>query len=185
MRVERRKFPLFLPDFGAILYFFTDSIVASRVQGGKYRGLPPMRGIVRMLQSLLRGGGEGGMGLCEVYRETTKIWVIRSEFSPMALDTFTSRRKLNITVLEGVYVYKVYRDSQNLSSDPTFCPWHLTHSHPVGKNITILEGMTRSRVTFNSLENLVPAQVSVQSRAESQKKHSNTTQQNGTELEAN
>ena len=62
------------------------------------------------------------MGLCEVYRETTKICVIRSEFSPMALDTFTSRRKLNITVLEGVYVYKVHRDSQNLSSDPTFLP---------------------------------------------------------------
>ena len=59
MRVERRKFPLFLPDFGAILYFFTDSIVASRVQGGNYRGLPPMWGIVRMLESLLRGGGEG------------------------------------------------------------------------------------------------------------------------------
>ena len=94
MWVERRKFPLFLPDFGATLYFFADSIVASRVQGGKYRGLPPMRGIVRMLQSLLRGGwGEGGMGLCEVYRETTKICVIRSDFLPMAPDTFTSRRK--------------------------------------------------------------------------------------------
>ena len=38
----------------------------------------------------------------------------------MAIETFTSRRKLNITVLEGIYVYKVYRDSQNLSSDPTF-----------------------------------------------------------------
>ena len=50
----------------------------------------------------------------------------------MALDTFTSRRKLNITVLEGVYVYKVYRDSQNLSSDPTFRPRHLTHSHSFG-----------------------------------------------------
>ena len=59
----------------------------------KYRDLPPMRGIVRMLQSLLGGGGVGRrMGLCEVYR-----------------------------------------DSQNLSSDPTFRPWHLTHSHSVGK----------------------------------------------------
>ena len=74
-----------------------------------------------MLQSLLGGrGAEGGMGLCEVYRESTKICVIRSEFSPMAIETFTSRRKLNITELEGVYVYKVYRDSHNLSSDPTF-----------------------------------------------------------------
>ena len=36
--------------------------MASRVQGGKYRGLPPMRGIVRILQSLLRGGGGGGGG---------------------------------------------------------------------------------------------------------------------------
>ena len=61
--------------------------------------------------------------------------------------------------------------------------WHI--HIPSEKNIAILEGMTHSRVTFNSLENLVPAQVSVQSRAESQKKHSNTTQQNGTELEAN
>ena len=58
-----------------------------------------------MLQSLLGGGGpEGGIGLCELYRETTKICVIRSEFSPMAIDTFTSRRKLNITVLK-VYMY--------------------------------------------------------------------------------
>ena len=64
-----------------------------------------MRGIVRMLQSLLAGGGaEGGIGLCEVYRETAKICVIRSEFSPMAIDTLTSRRKLNITVFK-VYMY--------------------------------------------------------------------------------
>ena len=54
-----------------------------------------MKGIVRMLQSLLGGGGggvKGEMGLCQVYR-----------------------------------------DSQNLSSDPAFRPWHLTHSHSVGK----------------------------------------------------
>ena len=46
--------------------------------------------IVRMSQSLLFfsfccGGG----GACKVYRDTAKICVIRSEFSPMALDTFT------------------------------------------------------------------------------------------------
>ena len=46
-------------------------------------------------------------------------------------------------------------------------------------------GTTHSRVTFNSLENLVPAHVSVQRRTESHKKQSNTTQQNGTELETN
>ena len=50
------------------------------------------------------GGAEGGIGLCEVYRETAKICVIRSEFSPMAIDTLTSRRKLNITVFK-VYMY--------------------------------------------------------------------------------
>ena len=110
-----------------------------------------------MLQSLLGGGAEGGMGLCEVYRETTKICVIRSEFSPMALDTFTSRRKLNITVLEGVYVYKVYRDSQNLSSDPTFRPWHLTHSHSVGKRDLLwpTEYKGRSEVYKTSEKNIM------------------------------
>ena len=50
------------------------------------------------------GRAEGGIGLCEVYRETAKICVIRSEFSPMAIDTLTSRRKLNITVFK-VYMY--------------------------------------------------------------------------------
>ena len=38
---------------------------------------------------------------------------------------------------------------------------------------------------FISLENLVPAQVSVQRRTESYKKQSNTTQQNGTVMETN
>ena len=157
-----------------------------------------------MLQSLLGGGGaEGGIGLCEVFF----FCVIRSEFSPMAIDTFTSRRKLNITVLEGVYVYKVYRDSQNLSSDPTFAhgTWHIHIPSERGiccsqqsikgdqkcikcrKKISWCynRGITHSRVTFNSLENLVPAQVSVQRRTESHKKQSNTTQQNGTEMETN
>ena len=90
--------------------------------------------------------GRGGGGSCKVYLDTAKICVIRSEFSPMPLETFTSHRK---------------------------------------KNITVLGGITHSRINFNSLENLIPAQVSVQSRTESHKKQSNTTQQNGTELETN
>ena len=85
----------------------------------------------------------GGGGDSKVYRDTVKICVIRL---PMALETFISRRK---------------------------------------KNITVLGDITHSCVTFNSLENLVPAQVSVQRRTESHKKQSNTTQQNGTEMETN
>ena len=51
------------------------------------------------------------------------------------------------------------------------------------KKKTVLNDITHSRVTFNSLENLVPAKVSVQRRTESHKKQSKTTQQNGTEME--
>ena len=98
-----------------------------------------------MSQNLIWGGGGGEKGACKVYHDPAKICVIRSEFSPMAIDTFTSRRK----------------------------------------KISLLGGITHSRVTFNSLENLVPAQVSVQRRTESHKKQSNTTQQNGTEMETN
>ena len=95
-----------------------------------------------MSQSLIWGGG----GDHVKFILTQPKSVIRSEFSPLALETFTSHRK---------------------------------------KNITVLGGITHSRVTFNSLENLVPAQVSVQRRTESHKKQSNTTQQNGTEMETN
>ena len=69
----------------------------------------------------------------------------------------------------------------------SFRPWQLTRSYPVGKKISRCynRGITHSRVIFNSFENLVPAQISGQSRTESHKKQSNTTQQNGTELETN
>ena len=53
------------------------------------------------------------------------------------------------------------------------------------KKISMLGGIKHSYVTFNSLENLVPAQVSASRRTESHKKQSNTTQQNGTEMETN
>ena len=92
--------------------------MANRVKRGKSGDLLPMRGIVRMSQSLIWGGG----GNCKVYRDTAKICVIRFDFSPMALETFTSRRK---------------------------------------KIFTVFGGIPHSRVTFNSLEHLVPAQVSV------------------------
>ena len=101
-----------------------------------------MKGIVRMSQSLIWGEE----GSCKVYCDTAKVCVIRSEFSPMALETFTSRRK---------------------------------------KNITVLGGITYSCVTFNSLENRVPGQVSVQRRTESHKKQCKTTQQNRIEMETN
>ena len=95
-----------------------------------------------MSQSLFWGGG-GERRDHVKFIVTAKICDIRSEVSPMALETFTSRRK------------------------------------------KYMGGITHSRVTFNSLENLVPAQVSVQRRTESHKKQSNTTQQNGTEMETN
>ena len=60
--------------------------MATEYKGGN---LLRMRGIVRMSQSLIWGGG-GEEGSCKVYRDTAKICVIRSEFSPMALETFTS-----------------------------------------------------------------------------------------------
>ena len=69
----------------------------------------------------------------------------------------------------------------------SFRPWQLTRSYPVGKKISRCynRGITHSRVTFNSLENLVPAQVSAGRRTESHKKYSNTTLQNGTKMETN
>ena len=88
MRVARRKLLLFLPNFGAIAYFFLGrTAMATEYKGGN---LLRMRGIVRMSQSLIWGGGGGEEGSCKVYRDTAKICVIRSEFSPMALETFTS-----------------------------------------------------------------------------------------------
>ena len=73
-----------------------------------------------------------------------------------------------------------------MSSDPSFRPWHLNYLHPVGKKkITMYGDIKHLRVFFISLENLVPAQVSVQRRTESHKKQSNITEQNGTEMETN
>ena len=69
----------------------------------------------------------------------------------------------------------------------SFRPWQLTRSYPVAKKISRCynRGIAHSRVILNSLENRVPAQVSAGRRTESHKKYSNTTQQNGTEMETN
>ena len=61
----------------------------TQYKGGGIENWLPMRRIVRLLQSLM--GGRGGS--CKVYHDTAKIYVIRSEFSPMALELFTSRRQ--------------------------------------------------------------------------------------------
>ena len=61
----------------------------------------------------------------------------------------------------GDHVKFIVTQPKSLPSDSSFRPWHLKHSHPVGKNFTVLGGITHSRVTFNSLENRVPAQTSV------------------------
>ena len=77
-------------------------------------------------------------------------------------------------------------NSQNLFHPIRLFAHGTWNIHILSENkITVLGGIKYSRVTFNSLENLVPAQVSVQRRTESHKKQSNTTQQNGTEMETN
>ena len=109
---------------------------------GSIENCLPMRRIVRLFQSLIGGGGGGNVK----FIMTQPKCVIRSDFSPMTLEIFTSRRKKKISMSGGI-----------------------KHSH----------------VTFSSLENLVPAQVSSSRRTESHKIQSNTTQQNGTEMETN
>ena len=59
MRVERRKFLLFLPDFEAISYFFHGGSVVAEYKRGSIENCLPMRRIVRLFQSLIGGGGEG------------------------------------------------------------------------------------------------------------------------------
>ena len=59
IRVARRKFLLFLPDFEAVSYFFWGrTAVAKRGKRGKNGDLLPMRGIVRMSHILYWGRGD-------------------------------------------------------------------------------------------------------------------------------
>ena len=90
MRVVHRKLLLFLHNFGAIAYFFLRAnCYGNRVQRGKNGNLLLMRGIVRMSQSLIWGGGG--------------------------------------------HVKFILTQPKSVSSDPSFRPWHLKHSHPIGK----------------------------------------------------
>ena len=89
IRVARRKFLLFLPDFGAISYFWGGELLwPTEYKGGRMKIYYQWGGLLECHRALFGGGGS-----CKVYRDTAKICVILSEFSPLALETFTSRRK--------------------------------------------------------------------------------------------
>ena len=87
MRVERRKFLLFLPDFGAISYFSMGDLLWQSIKRGSIENWLPMRRIVRLFQSLMGGGGGGNVK----FIMTQPKCVIRSEF--FTSEIFTSRRK--------------------------------------------------------------------------------------------
>ena len=151
-----------------------------------------------MLQSLLGGGG-AGRGDRIMW---TLSWNDQNLCHPIGVFAHGNWHlhipsEIKYHCVEGVYVYKVYRDSQ-------ICPirlfvhgtWHIHIPSEKGiccgqqsikgdqkyikrrKKISWCynRGITHLRVTFNSLENLVPAQVSASRRTESHKKQSNTTQ---------
>ena len=90
MRVARRKFLLFLADFGATSYFFFEGelLWQQSTKGEEWRFTTNEGDCKNVTHPLL-----GGRGSCKVYRDTAKIFAIRFEFSLMALETFTSRRK--------------------------------------------------------------------------------------------
>ena len=91
MKVARRKFPLFLSDFGAILYFFFRANCCGQqsIKGEEWRFTT---GLYECHRALFRGGGGGGERSFKVYIDTAKIFPIRFEFSPIALETLTSHR---------------------------------------------------------------------------------------------
>ena len=140
MSVE--SFCCFYPILRQSHIFFHGGSVVAEYKRGSIENCLPTRRIVRLFQNLIGGGGRGTVK----FIMTQPKCVIRSDFSPMTLEIFTSRRKKKISMSGGI-----------------------KHSH----------------VTFSSLENLVPAQVSSSRRTESHKIQSNTTQQNGTEMETN
>ena len=119
VRVERRKFLLFLPNFGVMSYFFQGELLWQQSIKGEEWRLTTNKGDCKNVTEPYLGGGKSN-----------------------------------------------------------------THI-PSEQNITVLGGITHSRVTFGSLENLVPAQVSASRRTESHKIQSNTTQKNATEMETN
>ena len=144
MRVACRKFPLFLPDFGAIPCFFQEDL------------LWPTE-----------------------YKERSEVQKIDCQIGDRKIVTepYGGRDHVKFIVISKLYYIDL----------ASFRPWQLTRSYPVGKKISRCynRGITHSRVTFNSLENLVPAQVSAGRRTESHKKQSNTTLQNETKMETN
>ena len=84
IRVARRKFLLFLADFGATSYFFFEGelLWQQSTKGEEWR-FTTNEGDCKNVTHLLLGE----RGSCKVYRDTAKICVIRFEFSLMALET--------------------------------------------------------------------------------------------------
>ena len=80
---------------------------------GSIENCLPMRRIVRLFQSLIGGGGGGNVK----FIMTQPKCVIRSEFSPMTLEIFTSRRKNNLYVGR----YKTFICNLQLSRKPRSC----------------------------------------------------------------
>ena len=83
MRVARRKFLLFLPNFGAILYFFFQGelLWQQSIKWEEWKFTTNEGDCKNVTEPYLGGGGEG---------------------------------------------------SKSVSSDLSFRPWHLKHSHPIG-----------------------------------------------------
>ena len=90
MRIACRKFLLFLPDFGAISFFFEGELLWQQsIKGKEWKFTTNEEDCKNVTEPYLGGGEES----CKVYRYTAIICVIRSQFSPMALETLTSHRK--------------------------------------------------------------------------------------------
>ena len=134
----------FYPILGrSYIFFWGRTAVAYRVKRGKNGDLLPIRGIVRMSQSL--------------------IW-------------------------RGEIVKFIVTQPKSVSSDPTFRPWHLKHSHPVGKKyhcVRRYNTFTRYLQLFRTPRPCSSQCVKTNWKPQETKQHHSTERdRNGNQLEA-